>query len=411
MSLEDEVIKIFEAKEFELPLCYKDNKEFSIFLKEHFSNYLGKMIGLNILSQKDLKNLKDLINCINLLLKNYYNGKIYLAYDNLYKTLKKIESYLLIREFDGNSLPFFFRARVGDNNSYSKKEMFHIPFSKRTLVNSYRYSIAGHPTLYLGKSLYVCWNEMRRPEFQKLNIVRYALKDNENIRLLDFGYRPQDIRQALLAIREKNIDRNIEINFIDDLADFVRVKKNLINYLVTYPLLASCSVKVKNDSDPFKPEYIIPQGLLQYIMKSNGSNNKVPKKQGMAEYSRKNINREEIFEDIHGVRYFSVSTDYKKYSTPNVNPIEFIHNYALPAFSTQDSELCKRLLSKFESTEPISCALLEIAKPQGIHSSLSHYSSSIEIMRNHSPIEYKRTKFYEIENYLLQSYVSLSDIV
>ena len=43
------------------------------------------------------------------------------------------------------------------------KELFHIPISKRGIVKTQRYSIPGYPCLYLGKSIYGCWEEMRRP--------------------------------------------------------------------------------------------------------------------------------------------------------------------------------------------------------------------------------------------------------
>ncbi|MFW1494652.1 hypothetical protein ACEV9S_24505, partial [Vibrio parahaemolyticus] len=33
---------------------------------------------------------------------------------------------------------------------------------------------------------------------------------------------------------------------------------------MTWPLIAACSIRVKNPSDNFKPEYIIPQLLLQW---------------------------------------------------------------------------------------------------------------------------------------------------
>ena len=73
--------------------------------------------------------------------------------------------YLIIRNFSYKEIPFFFRFRCGNNYDYSINDLFHIPYSKRTLVNNYRYSIAGHPSLYLGQSTFVCWNELRKPDF------------------------------------------------------------------------------------------------------------------------------------------------------------------------------------------------------------------------------------------------------
>lgn len=36
----------------------------------------------------------------------------------------------------------------------------------------------------------------------------------------------------------------------------------VISYLIIWPLMAACSVRVKNTTNTFKPEYIIPQLLL-----------------------------------------------------------------------------------------------------------------------------------------------------
>ncbi len=352
--------------------------------------------------------LKKLASNIIKVLKNYYNGKTYLAYINLYDALKDIEDNLLIRQFSRDNLPFFFRARIKEDiNCYTKKEMFHIPFSMRTRVNSYRYSIAGHPTLYLGNSLYVCWNELRKASFENLNVVRYELKRGEKISLLDFGYRPQDIYKAVCDKIQEDITESKEFVGLD-LIDFMKNKKNLVNYLITYPLLASCSVKVKNDAHVFKPEYIIPQSLLQYVIKVNN----LPQK-GKAEKKEDVLyERNDSFEEIHGVRYFSVSTEYGKYNN-DVNPIEFIHNYALPAFELKkDSDLCKILLSKFDSTEPVSWSLLNIIHPSLLHSSyLDYFKSEIEVIKNHNPIPYNRTDFYAVENYLLQKNTRVNNIV
>ena len=44
---------------------------------------------------------------------------------------------------------------------------------------------------------------------------------------------------------------------------------NLDEYLLYWPLLAVCSIKVIRENAPFKPEYIFPQFLLEYILKQD----------------------------------------------------------------------------------------------------------------------------------------------
>lgn len=196
-KLKKAILDIFDDESFHLPIKNEIHEEFSDFLKDFFDKYIEKVIKSNILNSVEEKILKDLKSTIISVLENHYKGKTYLAYNRLYEDLKKIEKYLPIRSFNQNDLPFFYRLRIGDNNSFTKEEMFHISYKNRGIVKSFRYSIAGHPTLYLGQSSFVCWNELRKPEFNKINISKYILKKDINIKLLDFGYRPQDIKKRL----------------------------------------------------------------------------------------------------------------------------------------------------------------------------------------------------------------------
>ncbi|MFW8247620.1 hypothetical protein ACOIDW_27415, partial [Klebsiella pneumoniae] len=61
-----------------------------------------------------------------------------------------------------------FRVRKSDTPLSEREEIFHIPFTERQNVSAQRYSVAGLPCLYLGTSLYVCWQEMNKPDFDKL---------------------------------------------------------------------------------------------------------------------------------------------------------------------------------------------------------------------------------------------------
>lgn len=41
---------------------------------------------------------------------------------------------------------------------------------------------------------------------------------------------------------------------------------NIREYLQWWPIMAACSIAVKNEEDSFKPEYIFPQFMLQYLL-------------------------------------------------------------------------------------------------------------------------------------------------
>ena len=89
-----------------------------------------------------------------------------------------------------------------------------------------------------------------------------------------------------------------------------------------WPLIFACSIKVRNNDAIFKPEYIIPQLLLQWV-RSNG--------------------------DIDGIRYWSTLVK----QLPKRFKGEYF-NLVLPIKESKDEGLCSELCRKFESTEIIS---------------------------------------------------------
>ena len=135
----------------------------------------------------------------------------------------------LIHETEG----YFYRMRkIDDRRNIGAKEMFHIPFDKRNIVSTERFSFPGLPCLYLGYSVYVCWEEMGRPEFSRVMIS--ALKTTRKLRLLD--------------LRAPIYHRWNQTN-----------KKSL-------PLILACQVAVEDKDAKYKSEYIIPQLMMEYII-------------------------------------------------------------------------------------------------------------------------------------------------
>src|SRR5690606_13295688 len=67
-----------------------------------------------------------------------------------------------------------YRARIGSGN-FSKTDFLHIPFNKRGLVSTQRFSIAGVPSMYFGLTSYVCWLELDKPADNLFNIAAYEL--------------------------------------------------------------------------------------------------------------------------------------------------------------------------------------------------------------------------------------------
>ena len=133
-------------------------------------------------------------------------------------------------------------------NSSERKDIFHVPFHLRHRVNTQRYSISGWPSLYLGASLMVCWEEVGRPAFHKLAVACFDAEKTLNI--LDFAYRPSVV---------------IDLYEPTDDSEAYFVHSYMASYLICWPLLAACSISAHHRGSPFVEEYIVPQLLLQWL--------------------------------------------------------------------------------------------------------------------------------------------------
>ena len=75
-----------------------------------------------------------------------------------------------------------YRARKGTADQIEDIwSMYHIPFNMREKVESQRFSIPGLPCLYLSKSVYTCWMELKQPSDSELYVSRARVDDNIKI--------------------------------------------------------------------------------------------------------------------------------------------------------------------------------------------------------------------------------------
>lgn len=233
----------------------------------------------------------------------YLDGKPAKAYEKLERTLnsevKNFGEILKYKTYEPNEV--FFRLRItGDNFPLPATEMFHIPFQLRGRVATQRYSIPGFPCLYLARTIYGCWEEMNRPSISEFQAVK--LTNTRPIKFLDLT-RPQNTDQF--------------------------TSRDVYHYFMTWPLIACCSVKVRDYSHTFKPEYIVPQLLLQWV-------------------------REQ--EDIDGIKYNSTHIDFQTNGS-----IGDFSNIVLPVKENRDKGYCTRLINAFKMSESISLQLKETA--------------------------------------------------
>jgi len=178
------------------------------------------------------------------------------AYQHFESGITPLVPTLLRQELtnvDTDMLGVRYRVRPHTGGMLTREGLFHIPFESRHLVKTQRYSIPGLPCLYLGGSLYTCWAEMGRPPFHELHAAAFWLNPSDNLKILNLGNRPA----RLLLYLNPEGDSN---NTMYDL---------LATHISLWLLLALCSIKTLHREAAFKPEYILPQIVLQWITKEH----------------------------------------------------------------------------------------------------------------------------------------------
>ena len=288
------------------PSEYDANKyDFRKHLDKIFNSYLkllDKVVEPERLNNWDEIKRKNevLIDVINESIKLYYEGRHSNAFKQLNEHIDPNSWGLML--FNNHD---FYRMRMFDEGEkHDRNGMFHIPFNKRTIVKTQRFSAPGYPCLYLGTSAYICWEEMLRPNLDKCYVSRFH--SGNSIFVFDL---------SLPAKSRFKIDQYFSFD------------------LLRFPLVLACMVKVAKPKDPFKPEYILPQLLMEWVIEQRDSN-----------------------QNLMGIAYHSVhkSNDFKFSLAKSVN-------LAIPAFLPRKGDYSMRLCEMFKVTDP-TCDELERAK-------------------------------------------------
>ena len=310
-------------------------------------------LSLNINDKLSPDSIVQFSDGLKISLNLYYEGKVFEAtqkFNLLLNGYKFAEKGSLIT-IPKNSLTFY-RARKPFKGEANQSTMFHVPFELRHLVSTARYSIPGLPSLYLGDSAYVCWEELNRPDLKKLLFSK--LISTSNLSIL-------------------NIER------FEDFTNEVQASKNRItgleNYIATYPLILACTTRPKYVASSFKAEYVIPQLLLQYV-------SAIP--------------------FISGIRFPSSKVNYQQ--------VKFVksYNYVFPVKSIAEEGFCKTLKAQFFCSQPISHNLNEILNFGGFSGIIDRVITSdsnrptLSIL-NGRKTPYDETSFGAIES-ILENY-------
>jgi hypothetical protein len=329
--------------------CDDLKDDFGSYLNRIFKDYLFQLDQLDDRAFPDaslfVKNSKEqilnLAASISTAVQLYLGGSPLDAYEEVDRLLRSLDLKSVVTELSVDAPPInltdpfsvlrasifhpsFYRIRLERNGFLNpdRRGIFHVPFEKRRLVGNQRYSIPGLPCLYLGDSVWICWEELHRPAFDSVWVSRFRL--SEPVSVLDFQFPPHHIWRIFDSLQkgapnasDRSSEAALKAHFT---VDFLK------SYIIRWPLIAACSIKCESQDSTFYPEYIIPQMLLQWVIKNK---------------------------NVDGIRYFSVRT-----------PAQGRHIYAhsnlvFPTRTYSASGHCVYLKRKFSLTEPISWELLE----------------------------------------------------
>lgn len=327
-----------------LPIRW-DGADFSSTLSNLFDYYINRIEKLSngTYNQNHIKvntaNIKILCGSLNKVMALYLNG----FPSNAYTSFNKVMSLLMenpLKIYHKSSTELFkssedcrakddglklFRVvSVDDNKPYQRTRLFHTPFNLRSKVSTSRYSIAGYPSLYLGTSLALCCEEIHRNPYQSFTLAsmfkleRTIKYTNTNIQVIELGVKPQDF---------VNVEHNNEIRERRIPYRLLESENIRSAFLLWYPLIASCSFIRTNKKDPFAPEYIIPQLLMQWARNEIRTNNK--------------------YDQLVGIRYFSCAS---------VKASDMGFNYVFPTSGQPKSAelpFCSVLSKAFRLTAPV----------------------------------------------------------
>ncbi|MBL4755198.1 MAG: hypothetical protein JKY52_16585 [Flavobacteriales bacterium] len=315
------------------------------FKEAHFKNGIGVLV-------KGIQNAID----------RYYAGNPFNAYTSLRDSINdsRILSYLPSdMVFDEGSNFYRIREHQG-NYLLDQKELFHIPFNLRGKVTTNRYSIPGFPSLYLSDCIYTAWEELQRPSYADMQIVR--LENQMPINILDLSTTRYSEGNHTIEDEESTIGKS---NWGD------------LYSVMVWPLIAACSVKVRDRNDPFKPEYIIPQLLLNWVR----NNNSLEKR-------------------IDGIKFSSTHIDLNNEKVKG----EF-YNLVIPVKESLDHGYCSHLLKMFNMTEVVSWQLQQAAGASRRTIELEEFGimlndkRQIELIRG-EPLKYSNSDFGMLEVWL-----------
>jgi len=369
MTIED----FSKSKIFKFP-TERDNEDFPVFISNLLDEYFKLLVQIEDSIIDELKpnfeTIKELIENLKQTVNFYYTGQVnksYLEFKNGLNLIKQFlwledTNLLIVRseECEAVSKKHYFKSRMSYGKGLPKNEMFIRPFEQRENIETYRYSIPGLPCLYLSNSIYGNWTELNCPDINLLQVSRFEVSNE--IKKLHFEFDFSFFWKSRVLSINKTINNKL-----------------LVRYLTYFPIHLLCNIKVKNREAIFKPEYIFPQFIMQWISEN----------------------------DINCVQYISTQLDFNHFDN---KMFFYFCNVAIPAKTTNKSGYCSYLKKEIKLTDSISWATLLASYPdlkfpskeKKTFDCLTKSLQEIEIIKNQK-VKYSDTIFGKMESFLVDN--------
>ena len=186
-----------------MPKKFDKSKALVSYLENFYTKYLKTicLIQSGSLAERIKSEIDTLSTHCDKLIKslNEYNGGNTQKSFSLFEEAVQLIEPTLFPEKKGGVARIigledpFYRARVSKISITKRSEMFHRDFSEREYSSSERFSIPGLPCLYLSNSVYVCWEEMNRPQISDFYVSRFQ-KENHDLKILDISTNPNNLK-------------------------------------------------------------------------------------------------------------------------------------------------------------------------------------------------------------------------
>jgi hypothetical protein len=344
---------------FALPLR-RGNASLIRTVGDRFAAYrdlIGHLHNSSDFTDTIIRSIPDIEHLCDRLIRTYkqYLGgspsKAYFEFDDGMSCLKDLLLFYVqerVKYLDSISL---FRMRRESCKELSLGDIFHIPFESRGRVGNQRFSIDGFPCLYLGSSVYVCWEELGRPPFADIFVSRFQLL-TKRPNILDLTFSVNEARHVIERFKKDDPWHEWSLY-------------RVVDKIVLFPLIACCSIVSNDSSHVFEETYIIPQLLLEWVRNNS--------------------------KHINGIEYSSLSL--RDYNLEH----SLYKNYVFPVRHQKASGHCRSLSGLFEFTEPISWdfALTLCGQPEACESGVGR---DFRLMRQRG--SYRETQFGQIEEFL-----------